>query len=195
ARKSAIIILPWVRRLGGVPDMTPEFFLNLEEQGFLTRDSGSITALGSLWWKGAIDDDSKNIYKNPVKKKQATFVEQVFRGGGAPASIDLYLTITSVQQVQQHDYKWEGFVMNSMNSVLFLKDNGLNVVELKESIVAVLELAEECLKCNSVVVCLDKKSPHLSTLIRGFLYVGFELVMPGTFNHNSNDFLLVGMEL
>ncbi|CAG8730629.1 11891_t:CDS:1, partial [Racocetra fulgida] len=74
--------------------MTPEFFLNLEEQGFLTRDSGSITALGSLW--GVIDGDRNKKYK--IKKKQSTFVEQVFRGGGAPTSIDLYLTITSVQQ-------------------------------------------------------------------------------------------------
>ncbi|CAG8783497.1 2857_t:CDS:2 [Dentiscutata erythropus] len=141
------------REPGGVPDMTPEFFLNLEEQGFLTRDSG----------------------------------KQVFRGG-AP-HIDYFLTIVSVQQ---HDCKWEGFVMNR---VLFLKGHGLNVVELKESIVAILELAEECLKCNSLVVCLDKKCTHLSTLIRSFLYVGFELVLPGTFNHNSSDFLLVGMEL
>ncbi|CAG8519592.1 1464_t:CDS:2 [Dentiscutata heterogama] len=144
----------WVKRPGGVPDMTPEFFLNLEEQGFLTRDSGSIA---------------------------------VFRSG-AP-HVDYFLTILSVQQ---HDCKWEGFVMNR---VLFLKGHGLNVVELKERFVAILELAEECLKCNSLVVCLDKKCPHLSTLIRSFLYVGFELVLPGTFNHNSSDFLLVGMEL
>ncbi|KAF0492646.1 ornithine decarboxylase antizyme [Gigaspora margarita] len=162
--------------------MTPEFFLNLDEQGFLTRDSGSFAVLGSLWWRTTGSDE----YKSPLKiKKKSSFIEQVFRGG-APAQIDSHLTIFSPQQ---HDCKWEGFVMNS---VLFLKGNG--VVELKESIVAILELAEECLKCDSLVVCLDKKYPQLPTIIRSFLYVGFELVLPGTFSH-SNDFLLVGMEL
>ncbi|RIB04873.1 acyl-CoA N-acyltransferase [Gigaspora rosea] len=155
------------------------------EQGFLTRDSGSFAVLGSLWWRKTGNDDD-NIYKPPIKikKKTSSFIEQVFRG---PAQIDSHLTIFSPQQ---HDCKWEGFVMNS---VLFLKGNG--VVELKESIVAILELAEECLKCDSLVVCLDKKYPQLSTLIRSFLYVGFELVLPGTFNHLNDDFLLVGIEL
>ncbi|CAG8699800.1 1255_t:CDS:2 [Cetraspora pellucida] len=104
--------------------MTPGFFLNLDEQDFLSRDSGSIAALGSLW--GVSDDGS--IYKHPVKKKQSTFVEQVFRSG-IPAHIDLHLTVTSVQQVQQYDCRWEGFVMKN---ILFLKGNGLNVLELKE---------------------------------------------------------------
>ncbi|CAG8522901.1 152_t:CDS:2, partial [Scutellospora calospora] len=109
----------WVGRLGGVPDMTPEFFLNMEEQDFLTRDSGSIAVLGGLWWR--------NSEGRGKKFKEKPFIDQVFRGG-APGQVDLYLTILSAQQ---HDYKWEGFVMNN---VLFLKGDGLNVVEMKERI-------------------------------------------------------------
>ncbi|CAG8731757.1 15507_t:CDS:2, partial [Gigaspora rosea] len=190
-------------------DMTPELFLNLDEQGFLTRDSGSFAVLGSLWWRKTGNDDD-NIYKPPIKikKKTSSFIEQVFRG---PAQIDSHLTIFSPQQ---HDCKWEGFVIyfspRSLHAiVLVYVDNEAIKVMLYENydshsvltsfdfriIVAILELAEECLKCDSLVVCLDKKYPQLSTLIRSFLYVGFELVLPGTFNHLNDDFLLVGIEL
>ncbi|CAG8532485.1 34596_t:CDS:2 [Gigaspora margarita] len=102
------------------------YYYSTYEQGFLTRDSGSFAVLGSLWWRTTGSADDNNIYKSPLKikkKSSSSFIEQVFRGA-APAQIDSHLTIFSPQQ---HDCKWEGFVMNS---VLFLKGNG--VVELKE---------------------------------------------------------------
>ncbi|RGB32052.1 ornithine decarboxylase antizyme-domain-containing protein [Rhizophagus diaphanus] len=94
---------------------------------------------------------------------------------------------------------WSGI---TMDNTLFLRGNGLEHISsleydsLKESIVAVIELAEELLKCDTLVICLDRndKNSCLSTLIRSFFYFGFELVPPGTYNH-SNEFILVGMEL
>ncbi|CAG8694375.1 5525_t:CDS:2, partial [Funneliformis mosseae] len=188
----------WARRQGGVPvsitknlsnldDMTPEsteFFLKPD---FLVRDNGgSLATLGSPL-------GSKN--KGSIKKnRKPSFFEQVFRG--VTTNVDRYITIIS-----SHDEcVWEGFVMDG---TLFLRGNAMESVDLfnlkKESIVAVIELAEECLKCHSLVVCFDKYSSsssnnHLSMVTRIFLYIGFEIVAPGTFNH-SNDFILVGMEL
>jgi len=85
---------------------------------------------------------------------------------------------------------WDGIIMDN---TLFLRDNGLEHVSLKESIVALIELTEEYLQCNTLVICLDKNNPILSTLIRCLFYFGFELVSPDTYNH-SNEFILVGME-
>lgn len=180
---SAIIILPWARRQGGVPDMTPEsteFFLKPD---FLVRDNGgSLATLGSPL-------GSKN--KGSIKKnRKPSFFEQVFRG--VTTNVDRYLTIISSHD--KYECVWEGFVMDG---TLFLRGNAMESVNLKkESIVAVIELAEECLKCHSLVVCFEKEkqSSNLSMITRIFLYIGFEIVAPGTFNH-SNDFILVGMEL
>ncbi|GBB88454.1 hypothetical protein RclHR1_00150050 [Rhizophagus clarus] len=98
---------------------------------------------------------------------------------------------------------WRGFTTIDDDNTLFLRGNDFEHVSsleydsLKESLVAVIELAEESLKCDTIVICLDrndKNSCHLSTLIRCFFYLGFELVPPKTYNH-SNEFILVGMEL
>ncbi|KAJ3068321.1 hypothetical protein HDU98_008485 [Podochytrium sp. JEL0797] len=61
----------------------------------------------------------------------------------------------------------------------------------RESVVAVLELAEDVLGVQSLVVCLDKDREDLATLIRSFLFVGFELVHPSVYDA-TNKFVLVG---
>ncbi|CAG8527908.1 11151_t:CDS:2 [Ambispora leptoticha] len=169
----AIITLPWARRQGGVPDMTPELLMNTT-QGLLAHKSGSF--MGS---SGGLNLNSSN----------SSTKGELFRSN-TPAPIDMILTIVSTQP--KSEYAWKGFVMNE---TLFLKGSGLGDVDLRESIVAVLELAEECLKCCSLVVCLDKKDPQLTTLIRTFMYVGFESCDPRVFNHDTEKFMLVGMEL
>jgi len=122
------------------------------------------------------------------KDQKPSFTEHLFHR--MPPNLDRHLIIISSQE--KSECIWEGVIVDE---TLFLRGNGLEHTDLKESFVAIIELAEQWLKCNTLVVCLDKKSPHLSTLIRSFFYVGFELVTPGTYNHNSGDFILVGMEL
>lgn len=158
-----IIILPWARRLGGVPDMTPDFLLNPSNP-----PSRNLRNL-------------EGIFCHPIKN-------------------DRKLIIIPGQETTQSFPSWDGII--TIDNTLFLRGNGLEHVSsleydsLKESIVAVIELAEELLKCDTLVICLDRndKNSCLSTLIRSFFYFGFELVPPGTYNH-SNEFILVGMEL
>ncbi|CAG8484376.1 14469_t:CDS:2 [Acaulospora morrowiae] len=138
-----------------------------------------------------IQDMTPEFFLNPGEHntlsfdKTSSFTKNFFRG--VPTKVD------QVNIISLHDPQnciWEGFVMDG---IFFLGGN----IELKERMVSIIELAEESLKCNSLVVCLDKKLPNISTVIRDFFYVGFELVWPGTIdhNHNSNDYILVGMEL
>ncbi|CAB4404935.1 unnamed protein product [Rhizophagus irregularis] len=114
-------------------------------------------------------------------------LEGIFRH---PIKIDRELIIIPEQDTTP---TWSGIIKNN---TLFLRVSSLEYDSLKESIVAVIELAEELLKCDTLVICLDRndKNSSLSTLIRSFFYFGFELVPPGTYNH-SNEFILVGMEL
>ncbi|KAI8615647.1 ornithine decarboxylase antizyme-domain-containing protein [Chytriomyces sp. MP71] len=64
----------------------------------------------------------------------------------------------------------------------------------RESVVAVLELAEDVLGVNSLVVCLDKDREDVTTLIRSLLFVGFELVHPSVYG-TTDKFVLVGNSL
>lgn len=49
-------------------------------------------------------------------------------------------------------------------------------VEFKESLLALLELAENVLKCDYLYVCLEKTRSDLANLVHAFLYVGFNVV-------------------
>ncbi|KAJ3127710.1 hypothetical protein HK098_005946 [Nowakowskiella sp. JEL0407] len=64
----------------------------------------------------------------------------------------------------------------------------------KESVVAVMELAENVLECSELVFCLQKSRPDLTLLIRAFMFVGFEIVHPTVYNFGE-DYVLVGSEL
>ncbi|GET02336.1 ornithine decarboxylase antizyme 1 [Rhizophagus clarus] len=164
-----IIILPWARRPGGVPDIVPSTDHRNHENwpDFFLLNSPRTTLEG--------------IFRNKIKN-------------------DRELIIISAKEKTPI---WRGFTTIDDDNTLFLRGNDFEHVSsleydsLKESLVAVIELAEESLKCDTIVICLDrndKNSCHLSTLIRCFFYLGFELVPPKTYNH-SNEFILVGMEL
>lgn len=49
----------------------------------------------------------------------------------------------------------------------------------KESFVSVLEYAEEALRCQHVIVCLDRHAADLKNTIRNFLFLGFQPLAPG----------------
>ncbi|KAJ1552955.1 hypothetical protein HK096_009782 [Nowakowskiella sp. JEL0078] len=64
----------------------------------------------------------------------------------------------------------------------------------KESVVAVMELAEDILGCGDLVVCLQKTRSDLNSLLRAFMFVGFEIVHPSVYKLGS-DHILVGTKL
>lgn len=64
------------------------------------------------------------------------------------------------------------------------------------SITHLLELAEEKTGCSALVVCIDRTmyKENLSTLLRAFMYLGFEMVNPSIYGQEPN-YALVGYEL
>ncbi|PKK74999.1 hypothetical protein RhiirC2_737617 [Rhizophagus irregularis] len=146
-------------------------------------------ALKTMLSRPSIQDTTPDFLLNPSNpsnpSRNLRNLEGIFRH---PIKIDRELII-----IQDTTPTWSGIIKNN---TLFLRVSSLEYDSLKESIVAVIELAEELLKCDTLVICLDRndKNSSLSTLIRSFFYFGFELVPPGTYNH-SNEFILVGMEL
>ncbi|CAO3571420.1 unnamed protein product [Mortierella alpina] len=103
--------------------------------------------------------------------------------------VDATLTITSNDSKMN---TWFGF---KSEGALYLRGNGWDDMDIRESVVAALDLAEEQLECTVVYLCLEKSNPHLSELVRALMYAGFEAVHPGVLPHADAKYLVLGMEL
>jgi hypothetical protein len=68
------------------------------------------------------------------------------------------------------------------------------VVNLREGIVALLDLADEHLQCSALVITLEKASPALSSLLHALMYVGGTVVTKPDFPVNP-AYVLVGLEI
>ncbi|KAK3844018.1 MAG: hypothetical protein J3R72DRAFT_439597 [Linnemannia gamsii] len=103
--------------------------------------------------------------------------------------VDATLTITS------NDAKmntWFGF---KSEGALYLRGNGWDDMDIRESVVAALDLAEEQLECTVVYLCLEKSNPHIKDLVRALMYAGFEMVLPGIMAHADDKYHVLGIEL
>ncbi|KAF9984718.1 hypothetical protein BGZ75_003718 [Mortierella antarctica] len=103
--------------------------------------------------------------------------------------IDATLMITSNDQNMN---TWFGFVSEG---ALFLKGNGWDSTDIRESVVAALDLAEEQLGCQALYLCLEKSNPNLANLVRTLMYAGFEMVHPSVLPDADPKYLVLGMDI
>jgi len=91
---------------------------------------------------------------------------------------------------------WEGVILSlpGQPKTLYVGGKGAEKVKLRESIVAILDLAEEHLECESFVIALDKSSPALGGLLHSFMYLGGTIVSEPPFPCDPAS-VLVGIEL
>jgi len=67
-------------------------------------------------------------------------------------------------------------------------------VNLRESVVALLDLADERLECTALVIALEKSSPGLGDLLHSLMYVGATVVTKPPFPVEP-AYVLVGLEI
>jgi len=84
--------------------------------------------------------------------------------------------------------------MPGQPKALYVDGKAAESVSLRESIVALLDLADECFHCSALVIALDRSSPALSDIIHAFLYVGGAVVTKPPF-HVDPAYILVGMDV
>jgi hypothetical protein len=65
---------------------------------------------------------------------------------------------------------------------------------LRESIVALLDLADETLECSALIIALERSSPTLANVLHSLMYVGGTVVTKPAFKVDP-AFVLVGMEI
>jgi len=77
---------------------------------------------------------------------------------------------------------------------LYVDGKAAESVSLRESVVALMDLADECFQCSALVIALDRSSPALGDILHSFMYVGGAVVTKPPF-HVDPSYILVGMEI
>jgi len=77
---------------------------------------------------------------------------------------------------------------------LYVDGKSAATVSLRESIVVLLDLADESLQCPALVISLERSSPMLAELLHSLMYVGGVVVTKPPFKVNPT-YVLVGMEI
>jgi len=67
-------------------------------------------------------------------------------------------------------------------------------INLRESIVALLDLADDQLGCDSLIIVLERSSPHLGALLHSLMYVGGTVVTKPLYPVDPG-YVFVGLEI
>jgi len=91
---------------------------------------------------------------------------------------------------------FDGVVLELPNQAktLYVDGKSAESVSLRESIVALLDLADERLGCSALVIVLERASPKLSSLLHSLMYVGGAVVTKPVYQVNP-AYVLVGLEI
>jgi len=77
---------------------------------------------------------------------------------------------------------------------LFVDGKDADIVQLRESLVAMLDLADEHLSCKAVVIALHKSNPAFGNIVHSLMYAGGTFVTQPPFEANPS-FTLIGIEI
>ncbi|KAJ2029070.1 hypothetical protein H4S04_003639 [Coemansia sp. S16] len=175
-------------RPGGIFDTSSDVFA---EPGGGMRRGSSVSSIGSDYrpryrrggdWMQAAADLQREVFPHGVPS------QGVLKSGRAAISADVLFTAAGCGG------GWHGFIVDD---ILYVYAPGFegNEQHFRRAVMALMDLAEEVLKCFSVVVALPKNnsSAEAVSLARAFLYSGFELVSPLLYQP-SPAYLLVGYD-
>lgn len=83
---------------------------------------------------------------------------------------------------------------STVTRTLFVDGKGADTVQLRESLVAMLDLADEHLSCKAVIIALKKSGQAFGHLVHSLMYAGGSFVTQPPFEVNPS-FALVGIEI
>ncbi|ORZ22573.1 hypothetical protein BCR42DRAFT_406514 [Absidia repens] len=139
-----------------------------------------------------------------INRCEGDFVDKVFGKSNIINKVEQVLSITTTAtgpyHQNQHTFQSQACIHNQ---TVFLCSPfvGTNTGKVKwapggfqSCITHLIDLAEETTGCSEMVVVIDQHDKTDSnTLLRAFMYLGFELLNPSLYNQNSG-FTLVGYE-
>jgi len=107
-----------------------------------------------------------------------------------------YARSVSISSPNLRGAAFDGVVLElpGKTKTLYVDGKRAGEVNLRESIVALLDLADERLGCSALVIALAKTSPSLGDLLHSLMYVGGSVVTKPPFPVDPG-YVLVGMEI
>lgn len=91
---------------------------------------------------------------------------------------------------------FEGVVLELPDNpkTLYVDGKSAESVSLRESIVALLDLASESLECSALIIALEKASPNVGALLHSLMYVGGTVVTKPIYDVDP-ALVLIGLEI
>lgn len=141
-----------------------------------THDDNNRDLLSALLWASAssLASSAESLATEPATppaQLQEPVIRKILeRKDRQPVKIDfkIYLTENTLT-------RWEAVVHGS---TMYLRLPGVLQAGSKESFMLLLDFAEERLGCNNCIICVLKSRPDRATLLRTFMFMGFQLLAP-----------------
>lgn len=118
------------------------------------------------------DDDDQTSFNLENQEDSADLIAKIL-SQKVPTRITLKLHIT-----ENTFSTWET-VLNNVNNVLYVAlPTTINHEASKHAFISLLEFAEEKLNANAIVLCMRKDRSDRASLVRTFLFLGFQPLDP-----------------
>ncbi|CAE7177338.1 unnamed protein product [Rhizoctonia solani] len=142
------------------------------------------------------DAPSSNDYMTPTTLEVLATLFPNSEAARAALPYARALRITSRQGVTPEASTWDGVVLSlpGQERTLYVIGRGAEALMLRESITALLDLADEYLECMAFVIALEKNTPGLGELVHALTYLSGQIVTKPPFVANP-AYVLVGIEL
>lgn len=130
-------------------------------------------------------DDNNEENHDPKQHYVGSATELIKASRQQPTRVAFVLGLTATR-----DWRWEGVVWQGR---LYLEvPTRLVQTGSKEGFVALLEYAEEELRCSHVILALSKERQDRADVVRTFMFLGFSVLPPGhqLVPANSNNLFL-----
>ncbi|XP_075988544.1 LOW QUALITY PROTEIN: ornithine decarboxylase antizyme [Anticarsia gemmatalis] len=150
-----------------------------------THDDNNRDLLSALLWGSAsslassaeslITEPPSPSHTHPAlhqQRREAVISKILERKDRQPVKIDfkIFLTENTVT-------RWEAVVQGN---TIYLRMPGVLQSGSKESFMLLLDFAEERLGCSNCIICVLKSRPDRATLLRTFMFMGFQLLPPNS---------------
>ena len=146
-----------------------------------THDDNNRDLLSALLWASAssLASSSESLATEPgsptrpelqVERREAVISKILERKDRQPVKIDFKIYLTENTMV-----RWEAVVQGNN---IYLRVPGVLQSGSKESFMLLLDFAEERLGCTKCIICVLKTRPDRATLLRTFMFIGFQVLPP-----------------
>lgn len=146
-----------------------------------THDDNNRDLLSALLWASAsslassADSLAPDAPAQPAlhhQRREQVIAKILERKDKQPVKVDfkIFLTENTVT-------RWEAVVQGG---TIYLRMPGVLQSGSKESFMLLLDFAEERLGCSNCIICVLKSRPDRATILRTFMFMGFQLLPPNS---------------